>query len=456
MEQHGNAPARSDFGARGKNDSDVSSDRSQYVICTRVQNEAPYLREWIEYHRMIGFEAFLLMNDGSHDDTQCVLDAYADEGLVIHIPTDIEDYDSTLNEKLNENVDHIFDMCVDYLNNHQDRFDPSRTWMMTHDVDEFVFIKTGSNSSIHDAVTHLSQSNHPQALSLVVPRLAFGSSRHDNFQPGLVIDRFTRRYNHESCSRTQSKGNSVNYNPRPKAQKNRRPHTHLASRLESKKRLSEIRDRDSLHSSAVDIHRRRLFAHENPKSYCHPGSYYSRSSYDKEKSISLVSSMAQECYARNKTTGRVVLVETCSNTHKHTLVDVSKHRGINATSRQARGNKDRRGNHPRSIGTGSVGKVAVIMHYMTKSRHEFYKRVCDSVWSDKYFQCPECTPETYFNLTETYANNFEDTRMAPFSSQLKQNLKYSDIGASCNTQPELHSLDHHRQCFYRIKETLGR
>ena len=41
---------------------------------------------------------------------------------------------------------------ANYLNNHQDQFDLSRyrTWMKTtHDVDEFVFIKTDDNDSIH-------------------------------------------------------------------------------------------------------------------------------------------------------------------------------------------------------------------------------------------------------------------------------------------------------------------
>jgi hypothetical protein len=95
-------------------------------------NEAPYLREWIEvsqrqsshvgtscqsynerrtklnhslslivllllglvfffvplpkkpqYHRMIGFESFLIMNDASTDDTQCILDYYAKQGVVV-------------------------------------------------------------------------------------------------------------------------------------------------------------------------------------------------------------------------------------------------------------------------------------------------------------------------------------------------------------------------------------
>ena len=40
---------------------------------------------------MIGFESFLLMNDNSTDDTQCLLDEYASKGIVKRIPDDIDD-----------------------------------------------------------------------------------------------------------------------------------------------------------------------------------------------------------------------------------------------------------------------------------------------------------------------------------------------------------------------------
>lgn len=92
----------------------------------RRRNEAPYLHEWIEYHRMIGFEAFLLMNDNSTDDTQCILDAYAEKGIVIRMP---EDYEESKGDLERDN-DNVFDACTRYLTSKPERFDPDRTWMM--------------------------------------------------------------------------------------------------------------------------------------------------------------------------------------------------------------------------------------------------------------------------------------------------------------------------------------
>ncbi|MBS0615266.1 MAG: glycosyltransferase family 92 protein [Verrucomicrobia bacterium] len=46
------------------------------------RNEARFLKEWIEYHRMIGVEHFYLYNNLSEDDYHAVLDPYIKEGVV--------------------------------------------------------------------------------------------------------------------------------------------------------------------------------------------------------------------------------------------------------------------------------------------------------------------------------------------------------------------------------------
>lgn len=46
------------------------------------QNEAPYLKEWIEYHRLVGVEHFYLFNDGSTDHYKKVLAPYISKGIV--------------------------------------------------------------------------------------------------------------------------------------------------------------------------------------------------------------------------------------------------------------------------------------------------------------------------------------------------------------------------------------
>lgn len=52
------------------------------AACLFFQNEAPYLKEWIEYHRLIGFEHFYLYNNESTDNYLEILKPYIKEGIV--------------------------------------------------------------------------------------------------------------------------------------------------------------------------------------------------------------------------------------------------------------------------------------------------------------------------------------------------------------------------------------
>jgi hypothetical protein len=54
----------------------------QVSIVAIFQNEAPYLKEWIEYHKLIGVEHFYLFNNFSKDDFHKVLDPYIESGEV--------------------------------------------------------------------------------------------------------------------------------------------------------------------------------------------------------------------------------------------------------------------------------------------------------------------------------------------------------------------------------------
>ena len=56
--------------------------RYQLSICAFFKNEARYLKEWIEYHRLIGVDHFYLYNNGSTDDFKRVLNPYVRKGVV--------------------------------------------------------------------------------------------------------------------------------------------------------------------------------------------------------------------------------------------------------------------------------------------------------------------------------------------------------------------------------------
>ena len=51
-------------------------------IAAIFRNEAPYLKEWIEFHRLVGFESFHLFDNLSTDLPEKVLAPYIAEGIV--------------------------------------------------------------------------------------------------------------------------------------------------------------------------------------------------------------------------------------------------------------------------------------------------------------------------------------------------------------------------------------
>lgn len=48
------------------------------------KNEGPYVREWIEYHKLVGVERFYFYDNESDDDTRTILQPYIDDGTVIY------------------------------------------------------------------------------------------------------------------------------------------------------------------------------------------------------------------------------------------------------------------------------------------------------------------------------------------------------------------------------------
>ena len=74
---------------------------SYLSICAVYRDEAPYLREWVEFHRLVGVERFFLYDNNSGDEHREVLAPYVDDGSVtIHDwpqwPAQIQAYDDCL------------------------------------------------------------------------------------------------------------------------------------------------------------------------------------------------------------------------------------------------------------------------------------------------------------------------------------------------------------------------
>ena len=54
----------------------------EVIICGIFKNEGNYLKEWIEYHKLIGVEHIVLYNNNSTDDYLNVIQKYIDDGFI--------------------------------------------------------------------------------------------------------------------------------------------------------------------------------------------------------------------------------------------------------------------------------------------------------------------------------------------------------------------------------------
>lgn len=137
-------------------------------VCAILKNEGRYVGEWIEFHRLVGVERFVLYDHGSTDDTR--------EQIERHNRGDITVYPWT-GQQL-EAYNH-------YLENH--RYESK--WCAVLDGDEFLF------SPYVDALWKaLADYDEPPYLSAIfVNWLMFGSNGHEKRPTGLVTENYTRR-----------------------------------------------------------------------------------------------------------------------------------------------------------------------------------------------------------------------------------------------------------------------
>src|SRR5580765_3145604 len=135
------------------------------VAC--FKNEAPYLREWIEFHRLVGVEQFYLYDNASSDDVDAVLMPYVEKGIVKLFWTDMEAC-----------------QLACYYNALQ-AFQLRTRWMAFIDLDEFLFCPNGQ-----DLREFLGEWEQFPALG--AGWAIFGSSGHKQKPDGLTIENYTR------------------------------------------------------------------------------------------------------------------------------------------------------------------------------------------------------------------------------------------------------------------------
>jgi hypothetical protein len=138
------------------------------AACAIYLDEAPFLQEWVEFHRLVGVEKFFLYNNLSTDDHRAVLAPYVDDGTVV-----VKDWPDKPGQA---------SAYRDCLDQHREE----ARWIAFIDIDEFLFSPT--LAPLPEILKE-----YEQWPGVSVNWSVFGPSGHETQPEGLVLETYTRR-----------------------------------------------------------------------------------------------------------------------------------------------------------------------------------------------------------------------------------------------------------------------
>ncbi|THH38878.1 glycosyltransferase family 2 protein [Aliishimia ponticola] len=140
------------------------------VIVGCMKNEAPYILEWVAYHRAIGVDNFLIYTNGCEDGTSELLDRLQELGVLQHRLNDDWRGNSPQQFALNRALEEPVIRNAD--------------WIIHIDVDEFMNVRYG-NGTLDDFLARV-----PDATNVAMTWRLFGHNGVTELRDELVIDQF--------------------------------------------------------------------------------------------------------------------------------------------------------------------------------------------------------------------------------------------------------------------------
>jgi len=115
------------------------------AVCTIFKDEAPYLKEWIDYHHhILGVTRFYLYDNDSTDDYQSVLQPYIEKGIVEVIPWESSE-EHAIRGWIPDETWVVYQIGA-YNNCLKKRALGKARWVAMIDVDEFIVPTNGVDS----------------------------------------------------------------------------------------------------------------------------------------------------------------------------------------------------------------------------------------------------------------------------------------------------------------------
>ncbi|MFP4239961.1 MAG: glycosyltransferase family 2 protein [Rhodosalinus sp.] len=141
------------------------------VIVGCMKNEAPYILEWIAYHRAIGVDGFLIYTNGCEDGTDAILSRLQALGIAQHRAND--DWTGASPQQ------HALDRALG------EAIVRDAEWLLHIDVDEFVNVRCG-NGTLDDFLARV-----PGATNIAMTWRLFGHGGVERLEDRFVTEQFT-------------------------------------------------------------------------------------------------------------------------------------------------------------------------------------------------------------------------------------------------------------------------
>ncbi len=135
------------------------------------RDEAPFLAEWIVFHRLVGVDHFILYDNGSADDPEGVLGPFLEEGVVTLVRWPVPFHLKAAQQAYAD--------CLGRVRGHS-------RWLTCLDIDEFLFAP--EHPTLIPVLRELES-----APGIVVRWQVYGSSGQQHASSEPVIARFARR-----------------------------------------------------------------------------------------------------------------------------------------------------------------------------------------------------------------------------------------------------------------------
>ena len=149
---------------------DLPKGSSGNVIVGCMKNEAPYIVEWVAYHRAMGVDNFLIYTNGCEDGTSEILDRLQEMGILQHRNNDGWKGNSPQQYALNQALKEPVIKNAD--------------WIIHIDVDEFMNVRCG-NGTLQDFFDRV-----PDATNVAMTWRLFGHNNVTRLADEFVIDQF--------------------------------------------------------------------------------------------------------------------------------------------------------------------------------------------------------------------------------------------------------------------------